>query len=49
MKTAQEKIDEIKQLLKFLGVFHCPDSEYKKGWNAGMRVLADDIKTIIEN
>lgn len=48
MTDKQQQLEDIRQVVNLLGVFHDPDTEYKKGWNDGMQVLADDIKPILD-
>lgn len=48
MTDKQQQLEDIRQILNLLGLFHNPDTDYKKGWNDGMQVLADDIKPILD-
>lgn len=48
MTDKQQQLEDIRLVVNLLGIFHDPDTKYKKGWNDGMQVLADDIKTILD-
>lgn len=48
MTDKQQQLEDIRKVVNLLGVFHDANTEYKKGWNDGMQVLADDIKVILD-
>ena len=48
MTDRQKQLEDIRQVIKLLGLFQNPDTDYKKGWNDGMQVVADDIKVILD-
>ena len=49
MTDRQRQLEDIRRVVNLRGVFKNPDNDYKKGWNDGMQVLADDIQTILKD
>lgn len=48
MTDRQRQLEDIRQVINLLGLFQNPDTDYKKGWNDGMQVVADDIKIVLD-